>query len=105
MSRYSRVRYVVTSLTLSEARAHLPALIDRVETGEEVVITRHGRPVAVMVRPEALRVRRSDHALEMAEQLREALDEARSKLIPTDGLSIERAEELVTDVRRGRSEA
>jgi prevent-host-death family protein len=29
-----------------EAKTHLPALLDRVERGETIVITRHGRAVA-----------------------------------------------------------
>lgn len=29
-----------------EAKTHLSALLERVEHGEEIVITRHGRPVA-----------------------------------------------------------
>ena len=33
----------------SEARNKLSALLDRVEAGEEVVITRRGRPVARLV--------------------------------------------------------
>ncbi len=32
-----------------EAKTHLSALLDRVEAGEEVVITKHGRPVARLV--------------------------------------------------------
>lgn len=32
-----------------EAKTHLPALLDRVEQGEEVTITKHGRPVARLV--------------------------------------------------------
>lgn len=32
-----------------EAKNTLGALLDRVESGEEVVITRHGRPVARLV--------------------------------------------------------
>lgn len=32
-----------------EAKTHLSALLDRVERGEEVTITRHGRPVAKLV--------------------------------------------------------
>ncbi len=39
-------------VTLREASEDLPALIERVERGEEVVITRDGRPVARLV-PEA----------------------------------------------------
>ncbi len=37
-----------------EAKNTLGALLDRVEKGEEIVITRHGKPVARMVRPAAL---------------------------------------------------
>jgi prevent-host-death family protein len=36
----------------SDAKAHLPQLLDDVERGATVVITRHGRPIARIV-PEA----------------------------------------------------
>jgi prevent-host-death family protein len=36
----------------SEAKTHLPRLLDEVERGETIVITRHGRPIARIV-PEA----------------------------------------------------
>jgi prevent-host-death family protein len=42
-------------VSVSEARANLPALLDEVTEGEEVTITRHGKPVAVLVRPRRLR--------------------------------------------------
>jgi prevent-host-death family protein len=32
-----------------EAKTHLPALLDRVERGEEIIITRRGRPIARLV--------------------------------------------------------
>ena len=38
----------------SEAKTHLPQLLDEVEQGETIVITRHGRPIARLV-PEAER--------------------------------------------------
>ena len=38
----------------SEAKAHLPQILDEVERGETVVITRHGRAIARLV-PEAQR--------------------------------------------------
>jgi antitoxin (DNA-binding transcriptional repressor) of toxin-antitoxin stability system len=41
-------------VTVSEARAALPRLLDRVEAGEEIEVTRHGRVVAVLVRPDTL---------------------------------------------------
>ncbi len=34
-----------------EAKTTLGNLLDRVERGEEVLITRHGKPVAQLVRP------------------------------------------------------
>uniref|UniRef100_E6QVF6 Antitoxin n=1 Tax=mine drainage metagenome TaxID=410659 RepID=E6QVF6_9ZZZZ len=34
------------AVSLAQAKAHLSELMDNVESGEEVVITRHGRPVA-----------------------------------------------------------
>jgi prevent-host-death family protein len=36
-----------------EAKAHLSALLERVERGEEITITRHGRAVARLVPVEA----------------------------------------------------
>ncbi len=36
------------TVSLAQAKARLSALLDKVEAGEEVVITRHGRPVANM---------------------------------------------------------
>lgn len=32
-----------------DAKTHLPQLLDRVERGERIVITRHGKPVAELV--------------------------------------------------------
>jgi prevent-host-death family protein len=37
-------------LLLAQAKAQLSALLDAIEAGEEVVITRRGQPVARMVR-------------------------------------------------------
>jgi len=34
-----------------EAKTHLPALLDRVAQGEQITITRHGVPVAVLAPP------------------------------------------------------
>ncbi|HEY2616230.1 MAG TPA: type II toxin-antitoxin system prevent-host-death family antitoxin [Acetobacteraceae bacterium] len=41
-------------IAASEAKTHLPQLLDEVERGETVVITRHGRAIARLV-PEAAR--------------------------------------------------
>ena len=36
-----------------EAKTHLPRLLDDVEKGERITITKHGRPVAILVPPDA----------------------------------------------------
>jgi len=41
-------------MTLSEARAALPDVVNRVAQGEEITITRYGRPMAVVVRPDVV---------------------------------------------------
>ena len=39
-------------MTMTEARAKLPQVLDRVAAGEEITITRRGKPVAVVMRPD-----------------------------------------------------
>ena len=38
-------------INVKDARSHLSALLDRVEKGEEIIITRRGKRVAKMVQP------------------------------------------------------
>jgi len=93
----------MTSLSVSQARAELPALLSRVANGEEVTITRHGQPVAVLVRPEALRSRRAEPALAAATRLDRMLSAAReAPALPGAGITGARAEELVREVRAAR---
>lgn len=112
-------------MTISEARAALPEVLDRVAGGEEVTITRHGRPVAVVVRPDILWSRRVGGALGDAERIHELLAEAGAAPLPAEaepmpagfaaagssaeaalkagtGLTAERAEELIAAIRAGR---
>ncbi|SBW25536.1 hypothetical protein FDG2_4584 [Candidatus Protofrankia californiensis] len=90
-------------MTVSEARANLPELLTRVDNGEEITITRHGRPAAVLIRPDALRARRAHAALADAERIHELLQTARATPLPTSGgLSVTRAEELIREIRTGR---
>ena len=75
------------TVNLAHAKAHLSELLDQVEAGEEVVITRHGKPVAHMrqaVRPKqpldlealaALRARLPPQRRSSADVLREMRDE------------------------------
>lgn len=95
---------VEQSVTVSEARASLPTIIDRVLAGEEVTLTRHGQAVAVLVRPDALRVRRAGSSLAAAARLHELVEGARTKPLrsrPT--MSKARANELLAEVDAGRS--
>jgi prevent-host-death family protein len=93
----------MTVMTVSEARAALPELLSRVEDGEEVTITRHGRAVAVLVRPDALRSRRARCALDDADRIHELLTEAAATALPVgSGLTAQRAEELIGEIRAGR---
>lgn len=41
----------MVTVTVVHAKAHLSELLDQVEAGEEIVITRHGRPVAQLTPP------------------------------------------------------
>ncbi len=71
-----------------EAKTHLPRLLDDVARGERITITKHGRPVAILVPPttterpdtEALRSRirqfRMAHPLRGV-TIRELIDEGR----------------------------
>jgi antitoxin (DNA-binding transcriptional repressor) of toxin-antitoxin stability system len=92
----------MATISASDARATLPELLSRVDEGEEITITRHGRAVAVLVRPDALRSRRIGPLLDQAEELDRQLTHARTEPLPEGGLSSRRAEELVRDVRRNR---
>lgn len=90
-------------MTASEARTGLPALLDRVEAGEEITITRHGRPVAVVLKPDALRHRRAEAAFKAAAEIGEALERARHiPLSESPGLPPGYADELVAQIRADR---
>jgi antitoxin (DNA-binding transcriptional repressor) of toxin-antitoxin stability system len=93
----------MATLTISQARASLPELVTRVEAGEEVTITRHGRPVAVLVRPDVLRSR-ADVIIEESERLHRVLSDAEATP-PGAGPAItaERAEQLIAAIRAGRN--
>jgi prevent-host-death family protein len=71
-----------------EAKTHLPRLLDDVENGERITITKHGRPVAILVPPgfatprdtdelmRWMRDFRKDHRLEGV-TIRELIDDGR----------------------------
>ena len=95
---------VATTMTVSEARAALPQILDRVLAGEEVTLTRHGQPVAVVVRPDTLRARRAGDVFAVAERVRDLLERSgTTRLRDRPTLTEDRAAALVADVRAARS--
>jgi len=79
----------MTTVGVFEAKNKLSALLDRVERGEEVTITRNGKPVAKLVAAEARDVDRARAAAEWII--------ANSKDNKLDGLTIK---ELIEEGRR-----
>ncbi|MBA3476423.1 MAG: type II toxin-antitoxin system prevent-host-death family antitoxin [Actinobacteria bacterium] len=93
-----------STMTVSKARAALPQILQRVLAGEEVTITRHGEPVAVVVRPDTLRARRATERLSDADRVRDLIARGRrAKLHRRPTLSEQQADELLADVQAARS--
>lgn len=72
------------TVSLHEAKTHLSALIhERIEAGEDVIITRHNKPVAKLVPVRDTRVKPgSPEAFELMKRMRERA--MRCKLEPGD---------------------
>lgn len=63
----------MSTISIVEAEAHLSALIDRVEAGETVTITRQGKEVARLSPPERLRAQTPRKRIDI-EELRALTD-------------------------------
>jgi prevent-host-death family protein len=63
----------------SEAKTHLPSLLDDVERGETLIITRHGKPIARLVPDETAR----------KEEIRKAIEDIRALRKTMPGLTLE----------------
>jgi prevent-host-death family protein len=98
---------IMAAMSVSEARAQLHELLERVAVGEEVTITRHGQPVAVVVRPDMLRTRRAAAVMASADALADLLADCRRSPLPAAaaGLTAARADELVAAVHAARERA
>ncbi len=55
----------------SEAKVHLPQLLDEVERGETLIITRHGRRIARLVPEQDRRQEEIDKALAGIQEMRQ----------------------------------
>ncbi|WP_265444319.1 type II toxin-antitoxin system Phd/YefM family antitoxin [Flexivirga meconopsidis] len=91
------------AISVSTARQTLPRQLDRVEAGEEIEITRHGKVVAVLVRPDTLRTRRRLAARDASDRLAARLDLARTEPLGEPVIDAERADELVDAMQKSRS--
>ena len=54
----------------SEAKTHLPQLLDEIEKGESIIITRHGRAIARLIPDDAMRRDGQTEAVERLKALR-----------------------------------
>ncbi|WEK61326.1 MAG: type II toxin-antitoxin system prevent-host-death family antitoxin [Candidatus Microbacterium colombiense] len=90
-------------ISASDARQSLPTQLDRVEAGEQVSITRHGRVVAVLVRPDVLLATRSPEAWAAADRIEELLSRARAEPLMRASISESRADELLESIQDDRS--
>lgn len=89
-------------ISASAARQTLPAQLDRVEAGEEVSITRHGRVVAVLVRPDVLVARRATAAWRAADRIEALLTRAKSESLASPVVTTERADALIESIDSDR---
>lgn len=75
--------YWMDDYSLTDARANLPGLLTRVENGEELTISRHGKPIAVLVSHDRWMKTARLEVLEQARKLHEDLLQSRSKPFPS----------------------
>jgi prevent-host-death family protein len=54
----------------SEAKTHLPQLLDEIERGESIIITRHGRAIARLIPEDTMRRDGQAEAVERLKALR-----------------------------------
>lgn len=75
-------------IAISDAKAQLTDLVRRAENGEEIVLTRHGNPIATIT---------PLTAKPTAEQKRRAIDAIRAaaRAIPDDGVSAARSQDFL----------
>lgn len=82
----------MTSISVAEAKNHLSELLARAEAGEEIAVTRHGKPVARIIAagkaesPAKQRSRIRDAFIRLADLRRGVRLEGELKAIAREGL-------------------
>lgn len=61
--------------TITEAKSKLSALIEKALTGEEIIIKKAGKPVAILLKYESHKVKREPGALKGQIEIAEDFDE------------------------------
>ena len=64
---------IVKTVSASEAKAKLLGLLDDVERGETVILTRHGRPVARLVPETDTRIEKAKRTFAELDKLRQTM--------------------------------
>jgi prevent-host-death family protein len=80
--------------SIAEARSHLPSIVDQVESGQEIELTRRGKPVAVLL---------SLRELERLRGARTSFGESYRRFLKTHRLSEVGLEESEIESTRDRS--
>jgi prevent-host-death family protein len=73
-------------VAVSEAKSQLLDLVRRAEAGEDIVLTRHGQPIARLV-----------GLVPDAAERRAALEEARGAALPVPGTTAARSQDFLYD--------
>ncbi len=63
----------MVSIGAFEAKTHLSSLLDRAANGEEIIITKHGKPLAKLIGAENISLERSIEAMKKLRASRKGL--------------------------------
>ena len=78
------------TLPLSQIKARLSEVVDKVEgQHERIILTRNGRPAAVLISPEDLEALEDTLDLLSDPSAREEIEEAREQIAAAQGIDIE----------------
>jgi prevent-host-death family protein len=71
----------INTVSAFDAKNRLGSLLDRVFSGEELIITRHGQPVAKLVPIEKKKENNANHVLEIFRSIRASIA-TKSEILP-----------------------
>lgn len=100
---YGDVQWRMATIGVTELRSNLKDVLARVKRGEEIIVTQNDEAVAALLHPSKLRVRARTVNTDTADALLAELAQAsRRELDRGEGISPERAEEMVAEVQSER---